>query len=105
TTPKIVSRRFGVEVNVAQFRICGERSPHTDAAGVFGGAVQPRLISLLTLPRNRVEDPLLLAGLGVVSENVACDVGLGGSEMCRTDDDDIVGNHDGRAVADFPVGI
>ena len=84
--------------------------PHARVAGVFAESVQPRLVARLTLSWDRVEDRRsFLAGANVEGQDVALDVFFvrAGAALGqrRTDDDDVVGDHRRRAVADSPDRI
>src|SRR6185503_5389786 len=88
---QVIRRRFGVEVNVTEFRIRGEWPPDSNAARVFRGAIQPGFVTLLAFSRNRMEDPPLLTCPRVVGENVAFDVRFYRTEVGGTDDNHIIG--------------
>ena len=99
----VVRGRFDVQIDVAELRVGGERPPDAGVACVFGRAAQPRLVSRLALARNRVERPQLLARADVEGHDVALDVRLvdaAAGRQRRSDDDDVVGDHGRRAVAD-----
>src|SRR5207237_7974377 len=97
--------RLGVEVDGSQRFIRREWSPDTRVARVFGGSIQPSLVSGFALAGNRVEDPQFLSGADVEGHDVALHIFLvrvhAALSERGTDHDDIIGNNRCGTVSDL----
>ncbi len=98
----------GRDVDEAAGRVGRHRRPRRHVAGPAPRVVLPRVVAELTRPRNHVELPQELAGLEVVTEDVAGDVldpGLVVALLGRVADDEDVVDDDRRRrggdVAEF----
>ena len=98
-TVDVLCGAVGRHVDDAAFGIGGERRPRRDVAGRAPGVVLPGLMADLAGPRNHMELPQELAGLGIVGDDVARYVLLPRLVVTLlggvADDDDVV-HHDRR---------
>ena len=101
---EVDGRRVGGDVHEPQLGVGRHRRPRRHVAGPLPGVVLPRLVAELAGPRDDVELPEVLAGAGVVAQDVArhvLDAGLVVALLGRVaDDDDAVDDDRGRRAGD-----
>ena len=93
------------QVHHSQFFVHADLAPHTGIAGILGGAVLPRLISILARQRNSVKDPEALARPDVEPADVTLHVLFAlrnSARPVRGADHDGIASHDRRCMqSDF----
>src|SRR6516225_3314868 len=70
-TKKISSRTLNGQINQAEFLIDGDLGPDSRVAGVLCRAVQPAVITKLSLLGDGVKDPEALAGADIKGAHVS----------------------------------
>ena len=101
----VVGRHLGRQVDDAELEIRADLPPDSGVAGVAPRVVQPTVVAEFVRARDRVEDPLAGAGVGVE----AADVPLGvphrarraPGDVRRADDDRVAGHERGGVQPDL----